>query len=885
MTLGRWSVKRQPGVGGLVFGLALSAASCPGLESAETTPLGGVEFAGCASVELGPRCTLAEDRSVRFWLPQDTTLSVSTERGTQLTVRSEASAGGKLCHVAVPPGVQLLRLDQPGGSWSLALSEPERVPVLERARGLRALGQLERARVLLQDALPTLDDAAANRAQALLARLALARGEQAAALQGLRASMLRAQAGGRSSDLVQDATALAYVLGSQLHAYAEARAVLDRAAAFAAHDPASLALIPHYRGVVALESGDLRAALTLAREAIARTERLGLRDHELIAREQLATLLAILGRHGEAIAAQQSVLAEYAGSDACQQADRQETVTWFALLAEPAAGSALAELAERSSRSAEALLTRCPAPWRQRNHAIDAALLALAQGELPRARAALEHLPALPEPDAALDAWEHEARGRLRLASAEPQAALLEFQQELALAQRAGLWESQHLAWLGQARAAQRTGQLEAASHAYLQAEGLLDDVLGHVPLSEGQAGFQHAREAGTRELIALLVERGQPARALDVARHARLRSLRAVSDTLPEAARVQHEVAVARYRKRRQALEELQAAGWRVPSDQLAAHEARLAALRVSTHAALDDTYATPQPATLPALAVAERELVLALFPAAQGLRIFVLDAQGTRSYERPAEPAAVAQLMAAVLRDHERVRVISQGELGALDLHALSVAGQPLLGRAQVVYTADLEPSARALPEQTRSLVVSNPTADLAAADSEAQAVLTQLSAAAIFARGAATRARVGEQLRVVEHFHYAGHARYAGREGIDSALQLADGELTVGDILQLGQVPAHVVLSACEGARSDGLGFSAQLGVAQAFLAAGAQLVIAATRPVPDQLARSFFALYYAALSGRMAPAAALQRASLQLRAADPDSDWAAFRVLTR
>jgi CHAT domain-containing protein len=112
---------------------------------------------------------------------------------------------------------------------------------------------------------------------------------------------------------------------------------------------------------------------------------------------------------------------------------------------------------------------------------------------------------------------------------------------------------------------------------------------------------------------------------------------------------------------------------------------------------------------------------------------------------------------------------------------------------------------------------------------------------------------------------------------------------GYLSIPDILAMDRVPPIVVLSGCETARADPNGPEG-LGMAQAFLAAGAHQVIASVRPVNDALAVSVSKRFYAAWGGYRAAGAPLDvapalRTALLDIAANPSMDWSTFRVIVR
>ena len=883
-----------------------------------------LEFAGCATLRSGPRCVLAEDRTVRLFVPEAPRWNVGVEPGgREPDVRRELRSDGVVYYVTIPGGARRLELCDPSGSRSfeLRLEEPQPTAALQEAKQLRARGEFAKARARIGEALPELAPELAGRARALLARLALSEGDVDAAVVGLRESLEEAYQHGRISDATEDATALAYLLCMNVRDYAAARGVLERAGRSCRQDPSARALLPYYEALLERETGDLRRALELFRSAIERSERLQLEEHASFAREEYASTLAFLGRHEQAVAEQERIVAAFHSDDACKLADRQETIAWYALLAEPEPESALASKAARASELAGRTLARCRSAWRLRNHRINAALLALQRADAAAAQSELSALPALEQPDPVLEAWEHEARGRLALAQRRAKDALRAFESAHGVAKRVALWENQHLALLGEARALDALGRADQALARYRQAEVLLDEALGFVPLSAGQAGFQHAREAGTEELVALALREGSTELALDCARTARNRSLRALSRDavvaqLDAARRPKWQSALARYRTEREALELGQAEAWRMPADRLAAHERTLEQRRRAAQAALEAAYAVLARARLPPTARLQLEpgdVVLAYFPSAHGVRAFLVRSGETRALELPALEAsqATAQQLAALVqpfrqaltrRDEPssstvrgRLRLIMPAAFAHLDFHAVEFEGEPLGALLPVSYELDLATQSDAAQPSAATasgcadeavLIVGNPTGDLVGAEAEARQIAALFPGVPPLLRAAASRARVGEALSRAEQFHFAGHARYAGLEGVDSALRLADGELTLGEILNLPHVPSRVVLSACESARSAGPGYTSGLGIAQAFVAAGAREVIASTRPIADDQARIVLARVYEELgrAPQTSASQALQRAVRALRGTQPALDLAAFRVLT-
>jgi CHAT domain-containing protein len=129
----------------------------------------------------------------------------------------------------------------------------------------------------------------------------------------------------------------------------------------------------------------------------------------------------------------------------------------------------------------------------------------------------------------------------------------------------------------------------------------------------------------------------------------------------------------------------------------------------------------------------------------------------------------------------------------------------------------------------------------------------------------------------------FHYAGHAVPEGsaqapsRDGITGALLLADdGQFLVTDILALRSAPRVVVLSACESA-----GAAEGFGLAQAFLAAGAEAVIATSRPIPDGSGKALLLALHARLATGADVATAFREAQVPLLTTDTTAPR--FRLL--
>jgi CHAT domain-containing protein len=231
--------------------------------------------------------------------------------------------------------------------------------------------------------------------------------------------------------------------------------------------------------------------------------------------------------------------------------------------------------------------------------------------------------------------------------------------------------------------------------------------------------------------------------------------------------------------------------------------------------------------------------------------------------------------------------LHVVTSGSLDDIDVHALAFQGAPLIEHAPVAYALYVDTPAHPQPTTAnapaRALLVADPRGDLPGARIEAANLQLSLPSAAVLLGGHATRAQVLVQLARSELFHYAGHGRADLEDGLEHSLSLAAGtSLTAADILALPRVPRQIVLSACDTAHIDASA-GLDLNTAQAFLLAGAQAVAAASRRIPDALGSAFAQQLYRRHPESPASAVAVRDAVLNLRAAQPGADWAAFRAL--
>ena len=373
----------------------------------------------------------------------------------------------------------------------------------------------------------------------------------------------------------------------------------------------------------------------------------------------------------------------------------------------------------------------------------------------------------------------------------------------------------------------------------------------------------------------------------------------------LPAAERARWDAAISAYRQEREVLDGEAAQDWRLPADRLAEIRQARRQREERLRALLEEAFSLLEPATAGHSTQgglsrpAPDELWLVYYPAPRGWISFAADARSvTARFLEPVTPDAPPATLAAALLEPfrkeiaaaRRLTFVPYGVLRAVDFHALPFEGDALVAGRPVAYALDLgRPAPAPAGGQARAaLIVADPEGNLPLAREEARLVreaLTEDWQVQVQSGPAASGAAVRAALERAELFHYAGHGRFAGLGGWESSMPLHEGRLTVGDVLALRRVPSWVVLSGCETARASQESPVESMGLAQAFLAAGAQAGVAAWRVVDDAQAMELMrALYRHGGPGTSTTLPeALRQAQLDLRARRPDADWAAFRAL--
>lgn len=868
-----------------------------------------VELSGCAAMRMegdGKRsvCELGEPRTLRLFT-----------RGGAVTIAgaSEPPApveGGTLHRLTMAADAKEVKVTSASGRvvFAMPLGAKSAPAWLDRARALRGKGDVDGARALARAAETSADMVERAFALGFLARLELAAGRQDASFALFREAIGLHRRAGRVSDAADDSFALVFALNQRSFRYAEARATLDETRETAPGLGAyadGRAREAYYRGTLSTETGDARAALRWLDEAERRATRLGLDLLARNARSARAMQLAQLGRTTEALEVLVALDAKVREAGTPCEAMEVAINRGFVALVAKREAEALPPLERALGLSQSASCDRY-----LRIAALgNLSLASLAAGDVTTAKRRLDEARG---GDAEVvrgvrgveRAFWSELEGRIALARDDATAALAAFDEELSLARSIGSVEGQWRASSSRGAALEKLGRNEDALAAYRAAETLLTDASVLVPLGEGRATFVGDHEESARSAITLALAMRHDEDALAIARASRARILaslasRAKVESFDATSRARWDTALGAYQTGRAALDTEARDDWKLARTELAKARATRAAAEAKLRAALDEVIARPDtaaPPRLPADAV-----TLVFHPARRGWVGFVAGAGESvapftiETLPHLDDAARLADVLVGPARARlvrvPRLRVLGYGPLRAVDVHALPWNGAPLVAAVTVTYPLDL-PEAKASARPAHALVVADPTLDLAGAHAEHAFVARALRDAGVsldaFDGPRATSRAVLPMLARATLFHYAGHGRFEGREGWESTLPLAEGgHLGVGDVLAAPSLPSRVVLSGCDAARGEAT-HAETLGLAQAFVVGGSEVVVAPSRPVADAAALAMTRALY--MNGGVAssrPAAdVLREAQTRLAGGDGGStDWAAFRAVTR
>lgn len=658
------------------------------------------------------------------------------------------------------------------------------------------------------------------------------------------------------------------------------------------------AWIAWVRGTLDVRVGRFGAALEHHRQWVQLSELQGDARSVADARSELAHLAQRVGRHEEALDAHRALLVDLPDdAESCQASRYLNNYAWALIVAgERGVDIELSEALTRLDEAESRLVDGCPG---------GASLLADIQlnravGLLQRSpRAAAESLESFTPEQPTL--WQRIVRSRVRAQAsleASPEEALASFAHMRTLAEEAGrlpdVWRALH----GEARALEGLGRFDEALERYAASDALASSSAAFVPITLGRDAFLAERDLAARHRVALLLQMNRAAEAMAVVRQLRreflasLRQARALEDLSP-ADQARWEGLVSEYETLRDEREQRARDAWQVPEENKAEHSSELRRLERRTRELMDEALSIVGGARQTLRSPDEGEVMLSWFEDRQGLVGFSATHDDVLAIRLPMvaptdSPMVLASSLLAPLApraaDATRVTMLPYGWVRGVDLQALPWRETSLGAWKPVSWSLDLAPSSATLSAATSAVVVGDPRGDLPWARKEARSVAESLGGLSVISLSGdgATRDALVDALPAADLFHFAGHGAFGEGVWDGELLTAREGRLSVADVLSLPSVPARVVLSGCETARTKETALE-NLGLAQAFVTAGSSVSVASARTVDDRLAAAFVDALYEADFATRDPAEAFAAASVAVSTSMPDADVGAFRLI--
>lgn len=237
---------------------------------------------------------------------------------------------------------------------------------------------------------------------------------------------------------------------------------------------------------------------------------------------------------------------------------------------------------------------------------------------------------------------------------------------------------------------------------------------------------------------------------------------------------------------------------------------------------------------------------------------------------------------------RHRDEIVVVPHGRLHHVPFHALHDGTGYLVQRRAVT----VAPTAAWLPEDAGgraragddALVLAVPDARAPSVAAEARSLRSILPDAQILVGPDAVSSALIGLSRAPAMLHIACHGLYRPGNPLFSALRLADRWVTGAEVLDLDLEGTLVTLSSCESGRP-GTATVDPVGLAWAFLAAGAAGAIVSQWVVHDDVTVDLMSTMYRELRAGARPAAALRTAQLTTAADHPHPFfWAPFTFVT-
>lgn len=882
---------------------------------------------GCAELSALPPitpespliCHRDPERPLTLWIAEPPALTYRLEGGA--VTADTRRHGGRALEIQ-PAGDEItLLLHAPSplgqleGQWRVQIAPPPTPdPHVKALKALRRAGQITEAIAEAHRLLEAGDLSASSRrrVESALGRLEIAEGDSAFTGERLHRLADAYWAAGEISRAWSDLRAARFLETNQwLTPQRHDPPLIWPGALQPARHQITLAYLD---GLRAHWHGQLREALALHDRALTLADRVGRADLKAPALVNLPMIYNELGLFTEGIALIDQALEDPAQSE-CTRQSLMANAVWLHANARwhSEARGGEAALGQQGFVHLDRLLPKLegqPSCFRRESVAssqLDGALLCALSDRVEQAAALLakarRNLAEVDHVAPRIDAWLAVVSAYVDWRRGDPARGLAALRDHLeGRRARLPLVSRWHIETLG-GELALALGDLAEARRWLQQAEATKAQILTEIHLRQSADAFLGAYVHSTHLYTATLYALDDLDGLMDHTRRARAQLLHFI---IPPQGRDPAQRAQAeRYRALDREIQRLNAQRRHAPADAAATLKETQADLERQKGEIL--TSLTAHSARSPLDRPAPGELIVTFAPYRDHWLLLVESIDEVVAYPLTglprAEPLgedleALAQKillpMAPQLTHATRLRVLPYGPFKRLDLHRLPhpESDQPLIAHYPIRYSLDLLPQQQgADPSAEQSaLVVVNPTGNLDGAEREGRALIDRLRRAGwqveSLLREGATKEALLQRLDEVALLHYAGHGE-AAADGWTNHLPLAGGgRLTTQDVLASGvSAPPLVVLSGCETGRTALRAPVETLGLGHAFLLAGAHHVVAATRPIDDAFAARFVEALYDHLDADLPLPVAFQRASLAVRTALPQSDWATFRLLSR
>ncbi len=244
---------------------------------------------------------------------------------------------------------------------------------------------------------------------------------------------------------------------------------------------------------------------------------------------------------------------------------------------------------------------------------------------------------------------------------------------------------------------------------------------------------------------------------------------------------------------------------------------------------------------------------------------------------------PAATPEMPAKLL-------IVPHGLLHQIPFHALHDGRAYLLERFEISYAPSVTLftlcQQKPRPAATHALVMGVTDPLIPAVNTEVSAVMAQFTNATVKTGCEATTHALHTEASRANLIHLACHGLFRADNPMWSALKLHDGWLTAADILQFNLPNSLVTLSACESGQSQIETGDELIGLARAFLGAGAVSLVVSLWIVQDETTAGLMSDWYCAWQKQPQQdrAAALRQAQLALKTNHPHPYyWAPFILI--